>query len=153
SGTTSSADANGSDDGAADSGDSEDGTSAGEIALFVLIALVVIGTIVTLIVRMRRQQLATGRRRTGSDGSGPRGCTCRSGRRLPPTGPCWSPLPTACSRCIPGRRRRGGWCAPPIGPAAPPRPRSTRPVSGSGGSTTSPATSTAGGGVSPSTAP
>ena len=56
SGTTSSADANGSDDGAADSGDSEDGTSAGEIALFVLIALVVIGTIVTLIVRMRRQQ-------------------------------------------------------------------------------------------------
>src|SRR5699024_12457237 len=56
SGTTSSADASGSDDGAADSGDSEDGPSAGEIALFVLIALVVIGTIVTLIVRMRRQQ-------------------------------------------------------------------------------------------------
>lgn len=55
SGDTASADSSGADDAGTSDSDDE-GTSAGEIALFVVIALVVIGIIVTLLLRMRRQQ-------------------------------------------------------------------------------------------------
>lgn len=57
SGTDAGADSSADNGASSDAGDTaDDGTSAGQVALFVVIALAVIGFIITLIIRMRRQQ-------------------------------------------------------------------------------------------------
>src|SRR5699024_11013153 len=136
------ADASDAGDAEADPGASEDdGTSGGQIALFVVIGLAVIGGVTALVVRMRRQQCPPGHHRTGSAGSEPAGSGCPTGRRCTRTVPWWWRPPAACSRCIPGPPPSSGSCAPLHDHRAPPRRSSTPGGRGCGDSTTPTATS------------